>query len=224
MSLASHDVAHAAGSVVVVRTVTAGRIRWASAAIAVRDNDEFLAFYQSNRGANKVTAGAAARWPDRRARELALRAELLRGEFELVDKVPAKGRPTLTVAHRHDWFSVRFARDETGWQPEYVNVCLPFRRSAVGFDTDDLCLDVVVHRGADGSFNTEFKDDDDLDERAGLGIYPVELVARIRAAGREAVERIRSRAAPFDGSWTTWTPEPAWPESMQLPAMWADDV
>lgn len=70
--------------------------------------------------ANKVTAGAAARGPDRRARELALREELVRGDFALVDRIPASGRPTLT-AHRRDWYSVRFIRRDR-WQPEYVNV------------------------------------------------------------------------------------------------------
>ena len=135
---------HAVGAPVVVRTVTGGRVRWAAAAVCVADDDEQLAFFQSNLVPNKVTAAAAARWPDRRARELALREELQRREFPLVDKVPRRGEPTLTVARWGDGFSARFVVHRDAWRPEYVNVCHPFRRSAVGFDTDDLCLDLEI--------------------------------------------------------------------------------
>jgi hypothetical protein len=207
-----------------VRTVTGGRVRWAAAAVCVADDDEQLAFFQSNLVPNKVTAAAAARWPDRRARELALREELQRREFPLVDKVPRRGEPTLTVARWGDGFSARFVVHRDAWRPEYVNVCLPFRRSAVGFDTDDLCLDLEIDVRTDGSTSWRTKDDDDLDERAELGIYTAREVARIRATAAEAVSRLQAGAPPFDGSWTRWSPDPGWRAHPGLPLNWADDL
>jgi hypothetical protein len=204
--------------------VTSGRVRWAAAAVCVRDDRSFIAFFQSNRTTNKVTAAAAARWPSRREREVALRAELLRGEFELVDRVPAKAVPTLTVACRGDGFSVRFAERHGPWQPEYVNICLPFRRSTVGFDSEDLCLDLVLEATGDGSISWAPKDDDDLSERAQLGIYGLEQLTAIRAAAATAVRRLDSGDPPFDGSWATWEAPSGWSDHRGLPDTWCTDL
>ena len=103
-------------------------------------------------------------------------------------------------------------------------MCLPFRRSTVGFDTDDLCLDIVIAHQSDGTMSCEPKDDDDLDERAEIGIYTAEQVKAIREAGAAAIDRVRRRVPPFDGSWTQWSPDPTWTMPEGLPNRWDDDL
>jgi predicted RNA-binding protein associated with RNAse of E/G family len=92
-----------------------------------------------------------------------------------------------------------------GW---YVNLETPLRRTAVGFDFTDHCLDVLV--SADRSTWT-WKDEDELQEAVARGIFTAEEAAAFRADGERAVDRILSGRPPFDQDWSTWRPDPEWP-------------
>jgi uncharacterized protein len=89
----------------------------------------------------------------------------------------------------------------------YVNLEEPLRRNAVGFDTFDHKLDLIVE--ADGAWR--WKDEDELEEAARRGILDA---AAVRAEG----ERVLA-AWPFPTGWEAWRPDPAWPVP-QLPAGW----
>ena len=207
---------HRPGDVIVVRTVTDGRIRWASPAIAVEDSDEWIAYYLPNAARNKVTAGTRVT-SSLRDRELALRAELLAGEWSLVDHIPVSA-PSLVMTRPGDPFSVRLrAEPEKGdFIPTYINIERAHARTTIGFDADDLCLDVLI--APDGSWS--LKDSDDLNERVVAGIYTEQDAAGVRAAATQAIARLESRLPPFDGSWSGWRPSPTWPFA-QLRADWA---
>lgn len=214
--------AHAPGSSLVVRTVTEGRIRWAAPAIAVRDDAEAIAYFRPPGGVVKITQGA--RWngsESRPERESRLRQELLEGSWTLVDKTLTNRRGSLIVASPDDWFSVKLTQSDAGdFTPTYVNIQRPYRRSMLGYDTDDLCLDLVVQE--DGSH--AIKDEDEFNERCSLGLYAEQEQRAILAARDAAIERIESRSGAFDGSWRTWRASDDWPRDPALPQTWDTDA
>ena len=103
-------------------------------------------------------------------------------------------------------------RDFVCW---YLNLQTAFVRTAVGYDTQDLELDIIVL--PDGSHVV--KDADVLDDRIAEGRYSAELVDWIRSYGDELVQRLESEGPWWDRSWATWTPPPEWADP-QLPASW----
>jgi hypothetical protein len=107
-----------------------------------------------------------------------------------------------------------FRPDWTTWS-WYVNLQDPPRRSAVGFDTMDHELDVIVE--LDGSWR--WKDEDELAEAIRLGVIAPEDERRLRTDGERAARRILDGDPPFDRDWSTWRPDPSWP-APELPPGW----
>jgi hypothetical protein len=89
----------------------------------------------------------------------------------------------------------------------YVNFEQPLRRSPVGFDTFDEKLDLIVR--PDGSYR--WKDEDELDQAAALGLLDADAV-------RAEAARVLAEW-PFPTGWEDWRPDPAWPLP-QLPPGW----
>lgn len=94
-----------------------------------------------------------------------------------------------------------------GW---YVNLQEPLRRGRLGFDTDDLVLDVWIR--PDGSWS--WKDEDELDEAVRLGRFTPTEATAVRAEG----ERVLAER-PWPTGWEAWRPEPSW-EELTLPQGW----
>jgi hypothetical protein len=89
----------------------------------------------------------------------------------------------------------------------YVNFEQPLRRTPVGFDTSDEKLDLIVQ--PDGTY--EWKDEDELEHAAALGLLDAEAV---RAEAARVLDEW-----PFPTGWEDWRPDPAWPIP-QLPDGW----
>jgi hypothetical protein len=100
-----------------------------------------------------------------------------------------------------------------GW---YVNLQRPLARTAIGFDTVDHVLDVLVDPGGTG---WRWKDEEEMEEAIGRGLFTREDAATFRADGERAARRIVDRAPPFDADWSTWRPDPSWP-APSLPDRW----
>ncbi len=98
-------------------------------------------------------------------------------------------------------------RADGSFSSYYVNLEEPFRRTSIGFDTNDHHLDIVVER----DLSWTYKDEHDLALRASEGSYSPELVAAIRAEAESVVSVIESRGSPFDEGWDAWRPDPSWP-------------
>ncbi len=88
-----------------------------------------------------------------------------------------------------------------GW---YLNLQDPLRRTAIGFDTTDHVLDVVIP--AD-QLSWSWKDEDELVEALELGMISEASAAHIRWAGERAVEHVLLREPPFDEDWREWRPD-----------------
>ncbi len=98
----------------------------------------------------------------------------------------------------------------------YINLQEPFRRTAIGYDTQDLELDFIVYP------NDEWviKDAELLDERVEEGRWTSAKVAEIRAEG----EKISTALGKGDRWWPLeyqyWSPEPALSVPDSLPDGW----
>ena len=198
---------HPPGSRIITRTVTKGKIRYATCAYTVRDSETEIAYYlPENRSYSKVTKGT--RVTPRSDRELALRGELLTGEWELIDNKPSTPSQVIWSAPGQ-WFSVALKPlGENGdLIPCYVNFQRPLCRTRVGFDGDDLCLDLVLSSSSD---SWEIKDAKDYEERIELGLYSTEEQEGVKDAKNRALDLISSGTAPFDGSWNAWRAEVDW--------------
>jgi hypothetical protein len=118
------------------------------------------------------------------------------------------GHGCLMVQRPEDHFAVWHFwdgpdRDFVCW---YLNLQTSFVRTADGYATQDLELDIVVF--PDG--NHVVKDDEVLDDRVADGRYSPELVEWIRRYGEQLTDRLDAEGPWWDRSWVTWTPPVDW--------------
>ncbi|MFI9719939.1 DUF402 domain-containing protein [Streptomyces sp. NPDC052396] len=90
----------------------------------------------------------------------------------------------------------------------YINFELPFRRTALGIDTRDLLLDLLVE--PDLSAHT-WKDEDEYAQGRRLGIIDDALHAQVELARERALELLAERQETFPTSWLNWQPATDWP-------------
>lgn len=100
------------------------------------------------------------------------------------------------------WKGLR--RELAGW---YVNIQEPFRRSSIGFDTQDLELDIVIR--PDGSWR--WKDDERMESWVERGRWTAAEVAAIRAEGARVAAELEAGRRWWSDEWASWEPDPAWP-------------
>ena len=110
-------------------------------------------------------------------------------------------RETLRLMFARRWHSIWLTWNEDGtFQGYYVNFEEPFRRTSIGFDTNDHQLDLVVTP----ELTWTRKDEDVVADRLIDGSFSPALVAAIRTEADAVVDMIEARRAPFDGSWVDW--------------------
>ncbi len=94
-------------------------------------------------------------------------------------------------------------RQFVGW---YVNMQEPIRRTNLGFDFLDHELDIVVSP----DLHWRWKDRDHMEQAQSIGLFSPEQASAIAQEGQRALEDIRRRAVPFDGSWNDWRSPSDW--------------
>ncbi|WP_328461517.1 DUF402 domain-containing protein [Actinoplanes sp. NBC_00393] len=116
------------------------------------------------------------------------------------------------------WF---FRTDEGVFKEWYVNLEEHAVRwddgALAGVDVVDQDLDVVV--APDRSW--QWKDEDEFAERLALPEhYWVPSPDEVWAEGRRVIKKIEAGDFPFDGTWTDFQPDPAWPVPTEMPPGW----
>ena len=111
---------------------------------------------------------------------------------------------------------VRWRRSFDDFAGFYVNVQEPLRRTAIGFDSMDQTLDILI---APDRSQVRVKDEDELRDAAHHGFFSAAEVVDIRAAARTATQMVLGRVPPFDEPWHLWRPDPAW-RAPTLPDGW----
>jgi hypothetical protein len=100
----------------------------------------------------------------------------------------------------------------------YLNIQEPLRRTSIGYDTQDLELDVVIYPNG----RWDLKDDELLDVWVARGRWTAEDAAGIRATGRQIVDEVVERGDRWWGQdWSGWVPDARWAVP-SLPPEWAD--
>jgi hypothetical protein len=97
----------------------------------------------------------------------------------------------------------------------YVNMEEPFRRTRIGFDTNDHTLDILIDPG----FGWRWKDEDEFSERTRTGIYLPEFAAETKAHAERVLGRAEARLSPFSDGWERWVPDERW-SSVEMPPGW----
>ena len=188
------------GDIALFRFIRFGKVRHASPRLVVLDDDDLVVLY--------LPVGTLAKRPVSDGRPIRGQADR---EWELRD--PAWHTSSqLTLSQWGRPHCVELLRDgETGdFAGWYINIQEPLRRSPLGFDSDDLVLDIRVQ--PDGSW--QWKDEDELEEAVRLGRFTPAEAAAIRAEGERVIEE-----RPWPTGWEGWRPDPAW-ALPELPAGW----
>ena len=132
--------------------------------------------------------------------------ELADGEWTLAS-APLRHFTILTFQLPDTYFSVMLRFRETGqlfmW---YVNFERPYRRTAIGIDTSDLIVDLVIE--PDGTYR--WKDEDEYRQGRRLGIVGDTDHAAVEQAREQAVAMFEERTGPFEEQWVSWRRDPNW--------------
>ncbi|MGW5779180.1 DUF402 domain-containing protein [Streptomyces sp. NPDC003863] len=197
------------GETVVRRDVhRSGRV-WSEQALrVVADTGEAL-----------VTAcapGAEVRWPalyakartdgDRAVRIDAFDA-MATGEWELAD---SRWQETELLLWKPPtaWFSINAFYTSAGLRNRYVDFERPTTRTAGGFDTFDLTVDLLIDADLAG---WRWKDEDEYAHVRRLGIVTDAEHRAVDAARAQALAMVADRTGPFGAGtvWTSWRWNPA---------------
>jgi uncharacterized protein len=173
------------------RDVHLGRVWRAQACRVVEETDELLALWIPRGSPFAIPAGGLRIPGD---------------DWEL--ESGATKRDQLCVARLGRAHSIYlFWTDEGGIDHWYVNFERPLRRTALGVDTFDEKLDLIV--SPDGSYR--WKDEDELELAAAAGLLDADAV-------RAEAQRVLGEW-PFPTGWEEFRPDPSWPVP-ELPEGW----
>jgi hypothetical protein len=88
----------------------------------------------------------------------------------------------------------------------YVNFEEPFRRTPIGFDTNDHALDIVAWP----DLRWEWKDLDEFQQLVETGVFTAPFAGAVRAEADRVIDAIERRAGVFADEWPAWRPPPGW--------------
>lgn len=197
------------GEIVALRYITTdGRIEMSWPCRVVVDSSDLLALF--------IAAGSPYRaGPKKSAIEKRKMQPSLLPPDEYVWR-----KDTLRLMFPSRRHSVSLLWDGTGGERRldkyFVNMEEPFRRTAVGMDTQDHTLDINVTP----DLRCSWRDEAELDEHVKCSFYTVALADAVRDEGASVIEAISKRTHPCLDGWGQWTPDPAW-TIPDFPAAWA---
>jgi hypothetical protein len=179
------------GDVLVRREVLNDGSAWAEiAVIVVEDSPELLVTY--------IPEGAPIRSPP-----------TSHGPHPWLGKERWHGHGTLMLQRPGEWYAVWVfwsgpEREFRGW---YLNLQEPFRRTELGYDTQDLELDIWLPREG----GVQLKDDHVMEDRVVEGRFTAEQVAFTRAEAARIVEELERDGHWWPDEWAAWEPDAEWP-------------
>jgi hypothetical protein len=201
------------GDTAVVQEIWNGRVWAARPMRVVTDNSDLVVlwFPRETRWRAPTTPPHRANVGSRAKRQA---ASLLLGDWDYTKAV--WDVDTLQLWRPGSWHSVwvSWLPDGTHWG-WYINMQVPFERTALGLRTMDLVLDALV----DPDLTWRLKDEDELAVHLARGSISPELETRIRTEAARVLARVDARQPPFDEPWPDWRPNRSWPLP-ELPAGW----
>lgn len=205
-----------AGDSIAIRHSSTGGVRFVESAVVVEDTGDRVLLYRPVGSELKVPPSFSHRGdPEERDRV---------GRQEVIGPAPILTDATWEATHAllhfepGDWYStwLFWSAADHSFLGYYVNFELPWRRTSVGFDTNDLTLDVVVAP----DLSWRWKDQQEYEDRLAAGAIPERWADAVAVAREAVLAKIAAAAAPFDGSLLSFAPDPAWPIPT-VPREWA---
>jgi hypothetical protein len=200
-------VSWTAGSAIARREVWQGRIWLANPLYVVEDRRDLLVLYQPE--GSPFGFGSGDGWPTPSGRHPYDGRSAWVGEGPLGLHRP--GDPYAVWAYWSPLPDRRFL----GW---YVNIQTPYRRTAIGIDSLDLELDLLVSP----ELEVTVKDEDQVDHSAALGRFSDAEATAIHATGARIGAEIERGDVWWDLSWSAWSPTSELRRAPVLPEGWAD--
>ncbi len=141
------------------------------------------------------------------------------GKHPWCDRQSWQGHGCLMIQKPEDEYAVWhfWEGSERKFSCWYINLQERFRRTTIGYDTQDLELDLVVY--PDGQWR--LKDDELMEQRVMEGRWTKARVADIRSEAAVIAERLESGERWWPLEWRDWEPDPAWVPPVKLPKDWA---
>lgn len=120
--------------------------------------------------------------------------------------------PNSMISVLREWDS-----DDQRYRGWYVNLEAPWKRTDLGFDSQDFVLDISISEDL-GSWS--WKDEDEFEFAVVSGRLSSQEAEKIRAEGKRAVKLIEGQDFPFAHEvWEKWNPDPGWPLA-RIPPGW----
>ncbi len=119
--------------------------------------------------------------------------------------------------HAHSVW-VMWRPEDRGFDGYYVNLEEPFRRTTIGFDTNDHLLDIVVTP----ELRWSWKDEGVFVGALAEGVYSQGFGDEVRAEAARVIAAIESRSSPFCDGWERYQADPHW-TTPELPDSWRSE-
>jgi hypothetical protein len=136
----------------------------------------------------------------------------------ILDGGPWQGGDVLYFVHVGIGFKFGGSWDQNhifqGWKIDLIE---PIRRTHLGFDYMDQLLDIILSADRSTWYR---KDEDEVQEAQVRGLFTTEQVCDLYQRGDRALEMLLKNEPPFDRDWETWSPDPAWLVTFDLPQGW----
>jgi predicted RNA-binding protein associated with RNAse of E/G family len=184
------------GDIIVMRGVLKGKLWWACPAYVVQDTPELLVLYWA--------VGTPTKSPVQRPSvedELYNRIQLhdrLWTDNDVLSLNPAGAAFSIEVMWEASNHQLR------GW---YVHLQEPLRRTAIGVDTIDQMLDIVI---SPDQTRWYWKDEDELNQAEHIGVYSPVKANAIRSAGQKVIRLLQEHASHFCDGWEDWLHPRGW--------------
>ena len=132
---------------------------------------------------------------------------LASGQWEL-DHFTWRDTTLLVRYTAGEYFSVsRFFDRHSRCGDGYIDFIEPLRRTALGIDTFDFFLDLIV---APDLSRHHWKDGDEYAQACRLGIIDDATKAQVDVARQQALALIEGRQGPFAEDWSSWRRDHNW--------------
>jgi predicted RNA-binding protein associated with RNAse of E/G family len=200
------------GNQIVYREVWRGKVWTARPVTVVQDGPDLIALYLCSGTRWKIPA-----IDENADREDQFNRLLHANSWQLVDTTWMWGDTLILTrpgeAHVVHVMWTHENRYFSGW---YINLQEPLRRTEIGFDFMDQILDIVVKPDLSTWI---WKDEAAFQKAQELGLMSASQAREIRAEAERAIERVQTKAPPFNEGWENWFPCPEWPIP-SLPVGW----
>jgi predicted RNA-binding protein associated with RNAse of E/G family len=186
------------GDVVALRYITTdARIEMCWPCRVVEDRADLLALFIAADSPYKAGPKRSAR-----AKRAALRCDVPPDEYvwrndTLRLMFPGR-RHSVSLFWSHDAESRRLVK-------YFLNLEEPFRRTEVGFDTQDHTLDIEIAPDLDW----RWRDEEELENHVAEGFYTRALAEAVRTEGKHVIDAVLRREHPCL-RWNDWRPPPDW--------------